>query len=120
MENGARRGGAADEVQGREDLSMAGLGRLPKQAAVIWDFSWGYGTHFSTTLALICSRRSTRGTTNRQKNLISVLTSRLGVQLQINNLRACHDSFPCISVLFSFQLSTSTKLIFQAFSNKLN
>jgi hypothetical protein len=37
-----------------------------------------------------------------------------------NLLRACHDSFPCISVLFSFQLSTSTKLIFQAFSNKLN
>ena len=62
MENGARRGGAADEVQGREDLSMAGLGSLPKQAAVIWDFSWGYGTH--KTVAFICLRRSTQGTTD--------------------------------------------------------
>jgi hypothetical protein len=119
MENGARRGGAADEVQGREDLSMAGLGRLPKQAAVIWDFSWGYGTHFSTTLALICSRRSnTRN--DKQKNLDFGFDQSPWSSAANNLLRACHDSFPCISVLFSFQLSTSTKLIFQAFSNKLN
>jgi hypothetical protein len=96
MENGARREGAADEVQGREGLSMAGLGSLPKQAAVIWGFSWGYGTQFSTTLAFICLRRSTHGTTNQTEySSISILTSHtleFGGNLCAAAVHSCHSS----------------------------
>ena len=39
MENDARPRGVVDEGLGREDLLRVGLDSLPKQAAVIWDFS---------------------------------------------------------------------------------
>jgi len=118
-----RRGGAADEGRGREDLSREDLDSLPTRAAVTWDFSWR---------SLQQQRQHVRHAQPRQENKTSggkldfdldqPLTDSEGSSKSLCLLLHPHDSASASSVLSATSIAIiartfNTNSISQASSN---